>query len=257
MERPSLVIPRNNQIANNVGQNKYYLSQVVPETLEKPKDGFELLWENIKWFYNGFISPNSTILIIIILVTLFLVVKYYMAKASRKYRQQQREEFQDLEKEIDTIIDDHHTEPYHQNPQPTMNPYNPQLNYSVNYLPHQIPNYIDPHGPLQTAQPSKLDPMMDHSTAGPVDFSGNLDYMKGLNDPYAGSMPSQMIHPYGWSNNFNLETNRYTSSNTALNQYMNNQLKENNKMQKEELLGNYYMPQTLDFPQNIEPPYPI
>jgi len=240
MERPSLVIPRNNQIVNNVSQNKYYLTNSIPETLEKKKDGFELLWENIKWLYKGFILPNSTIFIIIIIVILFLIIKYYTAKASIKYKHQQREDFNELEKEIDIIINDHQTEPYHYNIQPTMNPQN-------------IPYDTDPHSQVQTVQSSNVYPIMDPSTTEPV----NYNYMGGLNDPYVGSMPSQMIHPYGWSNNFNLDTNRYTSSNSVLNQYMNNQMNEANKMQKKELMGNYYMPQTLNFPQNIEPPYPI
>lgn len=245
MNRPDLTINKYN--------NDFNISNNNIISGGEPIDGFNELNKNIKWFYDNFIQPNTTTISIITILIIFLIIKYYISKVQKENIKIKKEQFSNIDDELDLLIDDHHTDNYHiNNQQHTFNPYNPQNNKDIIQHP-QMPLRLNDDLVVPSNHSIANHNMMP---AGNINQHGNRDYMIGMNNPYQGAEDTQILNPYGWNNDFNTSTNRFTSDNAYMNNYMQHQMDENNHLLRELMYGNNYnMPNNMNFLQNIEPPY--
>lgn len=174
--------------------------------------------------YKDYISEYKLIFVIIVFIIIFLLYRYYNKEKADKIKKE--EKFSADEQRIINQIMNEQTADIKYDTQPSFNPLysvNEQQQDNVNYPPEELPVNVPGKGIIFTknlynnypaAYPNLEVPNYDYNA---VYKYPSRSYYSGTYDTYKNAQDTNIINPFGWSNNFNSNTGAFVSGMTDAN----------------------------------------
>lgn len=204
------------------------------------------IYNILKNIYDDYIKERKLLVIIIILIIIFLLYRYFN-------RTGRKENFTNEEYEIIKNIIEKQTERLKYDQQPTLNPLQSvkEKEEKIYYPPDPLPINIPNKGIVYTRniyENPKEYPLLNTT----IDYDSvyknqSRSYYTGTYNTYENAHDTDIINPYGFSNNFNTSTGEFIGQMTNLNQQ--------NLVNYQQILDN--KTQNLINSQNIDSPYVI
>lgn len=179
-------------------------------------------------FYNNYIAENKMIVVVLLLVTIYLIYRYYAVK-EKKPIITEKFDSNDDEKNLMKDIMEYQTRHLRYDNPPSMNPTQPLEDQEddVFYPPDPLPVRLPKEGIVYTRDiyesPPKY-PQMNHTNYDHdnVYKENSRSYYDGTYNTYQNAKDTNIVNPYGWSNNFNTNTGQFVTGMTNTNtQVMN------------------------------------
>ena len=214
--------------------------------------------------YDQYIAENKMIVLILILLTIFLVYRYYDTK--NKKENQEKETFSNQDYNLIKDIKDYQTRHLRYDTQPVMNPTKSESvqRENVNYPPDPLPVNIPNTGFVYTRNLYENPPAYE-----PINFTNynhdnvyenpSRSYYNGTYNTYQDAQDTNIVNPYGWSNNFNTNTGNFVGGMTEANRqnlYNYQAVTDNENKNLVDALKygpKYVNPSSLE--NDMEPPY--
>jgi hypothetical protein len=172
--------------------------------------------------YQDYIVDNKLVIIFLILLTVFLVYRYYNKPQSTD--KDKKEPFSNKEKNLLRDIEEYQLNQLQHESPPSMNPLDSTADdkdliyYPPDPLPVNIPGsgivYTRDIYPRQQTTPPFNHVNYDHNN---VYENSSRSYYAGSYDTYKNAKDTDIINPFGWSNNFNTNTGAFVSPMTNKN----------------------------------------
>jgi hypothetical protein len=216
--------------------------------------------EYISGIYNEYIIEHKFIVISIIIFILFLIYRYYETKNKKQ------ESFANQDYNLLKDIKEYQTRHLKYDTQPVMNPtqsvesQKEEVYYPPDPLPVNIPDtgfvYSRNLYPDPPAYPSINNSNYNHNN---VYENSSRSYYNGTYNTYQNAKDTDIINPYGWSNNFNTNTGSFVGNMTEENRQVMSDyqaIMDNNNSNLTDALkyGNKYIEANTQG-YNLEPPY--
>ena len=179
-------------------------------------------------FYKSYIFDNKIIIFIIVIGIACLIYRYHNKSSTKTNSANTNvEKFSNEESTLLKDIENYQTKHLiHDNP-PHMNPTVPYIqqedNFIVHHPPDPLPINIPNSGFIYTRNlypdPPPFTQMndTDYDHDNVYSYPSN-SYYNGTHNTYQNAQDTDIINPYGWSNNFNTNTGNFVGNMTTANQ---------------------------------------
>lgn len=172
-------------------------------------------------FYNGYILENKIVLFIIAIFIAFLVYRYYDTKHKKDQIKNKSEYFANQDSNLIKDIKEYQTRHLKFDTQPVMNPTlsAEEQKEKVYYPPDPLPLNIPGDGFVYTRNiypDPKSYPSINHSNYNYNNVYENpsRSYYNGTYNTYQDAQNTNIVNPFGWSNNFNTNTGNFVGGMT-------------------------------------------
>ena len=176
--------------------------------------------------YNDYIVDHKLIIFIIIIFISFLIYRYYETKNKKNNNEKKKESFSNQDYNLLKDIKEYQTRHLKYDTQPNQNPlYSTESqkdNVQVNYPPSPLPVNIPGDGFVYTRNlypdPESYPPMNNSNyNYNNVYENPSRSYYNGTYNTYQAAQDTNIVNPFGWSNNFNTNTGRFVGPMTETN----------------------------------------
>lgn len=212
-------------------------------------------------FYKDYIKEYKLIVFLIIIFVVFLLYRYY----NKEEKEEVKEKFTKEEQKIIDEIFNSQTKHLTYDSQPSFNrleSVNGQQEY-VNYPPDPIPINIPDQGIKYTKSLYDYSKQFDNLNNPDYDYNNvyeypSRSYYTGTYNTYQDAEDTDIVNPYGWSNEFNTNAGKFVSSMTDANRqnivdYQTIVDNMNGDLQDSLKIGPKYLDETLA--PEMDPPY--
>jgi len=173
--------------------------------------------------YKDYIVDNKVIIFIILIFVSFLIYRYYNTKAKVE-KEKKAESFSSEEGNLLKNIHEYQTKHLKYDNPPSMNPLDSPADNEdiVNYPPDPLPINIPGEGMVFARDiypPPRHETPFNHVNYNHDNVYENQSrsYNAGTYNTYQNAQDTNIVNPYGWSNNFNTNTGNFVSPMTNMN----------------------------------------
>jgi hypothetical protein len=229
--QPNLIGPIMKKTVYTITEKKIVINNTISEQITS---GFAT-------FYYDYIYENKYLILFIIFIIILLFYRYNSVKTNKNYYlPTKKERFRPEDKNLLRQITDYQTAHLKYDNPPSMNPLNSPSDDidSIFYPPDKLPINIPDQGIIYTRdlydKPQQQDlyhPYYDYSN------KSSRAYYTGTENTYKDSQPSNMVNPYSWSNDFNINSGKFVGASTYANKMNVNEFKNIVENQQNNLMN--------------------
>jgi len=166
--------------------------------------------------YGSYIVENKIVLIIIAIFVAFLIYRYYETKNKKEAVKSKAEYFSNQDYNLIKDIKEYQTRHLKYDTQPVMNPTQStdEQKEKVYYPPDPLPINIPGDGFVYTRniyqEPKSYTPInYSNYNYNNVYENPSRSYYHGTYNTYQNAQDTNIVNPFGWSNNFNTNTGNF------------------------------------------------